>query len=136
MNDPDYQRFEELMNSYKSPFFMKNKASNAAKMEKLLTLGRYLVRRQKAVEIHDQSEPGIRRMRLIFANGFELSIIHGQFTFGGPRGLFEIAPFDQTGKMNGAVLGLTGDVEGYLTADEVAERVRYMAELGGGRISQ
>jgi hypothetical protein len=64
----------------------------------------------------DKSCSEIRRMRIIYDNGWELSIIRGAFhlsdvDWGGGRGLFEIALF-KAGHMR-------SDPIGYLTQEQV-----------------
>jgi len=48
--------------------------------------------------IEDRSDELTIKVRIIFKNGYELSIIKGPYTYGGPKGLLEIAPFGSDGK--------------------------------------
>jgi len=47
--------------------------------------------------ITDNSDGLMRRARIKFINGFELSVIRGEFSYGSENGLFEIAIFDVDG---------------------------------------
>lgn len=42
--------------------------------------------------IADNSSEGMDRARIHFKNGHELSVIRGEFSYGGSEGLFEIMP--------------------------------------------
>jgi hypothetical protein len=71
----------------------------------------------------------IKRLRIVFKNKYELSIIKGKGTYGNEQGLFEIAPFNPKGVLDGSILGLSDDVEGYLNKKEVLERVKIISRL-------
>jgi hypothetical protein len=78
----------------------------------------------------DDYGPGreMQRMMIRFKNGYRLSIITGFFAHGGQQGLFEIAPFNADGIMDGSVLDIDGDdVLGYLKPEEVWQYVITMA---------
>ena len=49
------------------------------------------------IKAEDKSESNMDRLTLTFANGYMLSIIRGEYSYGGSSGLFEIAPM----KVNG-----------------------------------
>ena len=72
----------------------------------------------------------IYRVRIHFKNKTQLSIIRGEFTYGGDQGLFEIAPYNKEGKMDGSLLNIQGDdVIGYLSVEEVNKYIEKMANL-------
>ena len=76
-------------------------------------------------DIKDLSDHWIKRVRFIFKNGHQLSVIRGEFSYGGAEELFEIMPI-MGQDFNGKVLDddgelLDGEVLGYLTE----EKVRY-----------
>jgi len=59
-----------------------------------------------------------------------LSIIRGEYSYGGSSGLFEIAPINKDGELDGKVLGIVdNDVEGWLTKEYVIERIKKIANL-------
>ena len=70
----------------------------------------------------DLSSDGWARLRLTFPNGYGISIVQGEESYGGAEGLFEIAPINQEGDLDGSVLGEEDDVLGYLTKENV---IRY-----------
>jgi len=75
--------------------------------------------------IDDKSSGMMSRARVYFKNGHELSVIRGQYSYGGDEGLFEITLSDPN------VLDKEDscdDVLGYLTI----ERVNYYIEKIGG----
>ena len=68
------------------------------------------------------------RARICFKNGYQLSIVRGSFTYGYEDGLFEIAPIDKDGYMDGGLLNIDGDdVEGWLTKEDVISKIIEMA---------
>lgn len=79
--------------------------------------------------IEDNSDEYMDSRRIFFKNGYALSIIRGEYSYGGKRGLFEIAPINKEGDLEGALLGIEGDdVLGYLTISEVRD---YIIRMGG-----
>jgi hypothetical protein len=73
--------------------------------------------------VRDASDYHFRRMRIIYENGWELSVIRGDASFGGRYGLFEIALFNNK--------GMVGDVIGDLTKEKVFE---YIARVQVGTV--
>ena len=74
--------------------------------------------------IEERSDACIKRMRIFFKNGYELSIVRGMGTYGDEEGLFEIMPsseelIDKQDKGDSVV--------GYLSID----RVNYYIEKIG-----
>lgn len=79
--------------------------------------------------IKDNSGFGMDRIRITFKNGYSLSVIRGDFSYGGQRGLFEVAPFTKKGEMSGSLLNFKGDdVKGYLSIEEVNSYIQQMEE--------
>ena len=71
--------------------------------------------------IHDLGEHGksVQHMVGPFANGFQVSVIKGPFSYGGPT-LWEIAPMDRGRHFIGqALMDWDDDVKGHLTLSEV-----------------
>jgi len=68
--------------------------------------------KDKIVEIKDLTSPGVselhvhatHRARVVFTNGYALSIIRGEYTHGGDEGLYEIAPMGLNGHLDGNLL--------------------------------
>ena len=80
---------------------------------------------QYIADIKDKSDEWMDRVFINFKNGHSISIIRGEYSYGGRKGLFEIMPSDA-----GAVGCRIGDeVKGYLTADEVVHNSLILAKL-------
>lgn len=65
--------------------------------------------------------------RVDFPNGYTASIVRGPYTYGGDRGLYEIACI-----YNGEIVydtPFSGDVRGYLTKDDVTTGLRDIFNL-------
>lgn len=86
---------------------------------------------QKYVDtVTDKSDPFIDRIRIKFKNGYALSAIRGNGTYGSEEGLFEIGPFDQSGSLDGSLLDEDDqgdDVLGHCTLDKVAHYAKKLA---------
>lgn len=54
----------------------------------------------------------------MFANGYGASVVSNDFSYGGKKGLFEIAVLDDSGRITYNT-PITGDVVGYLDFDDV-----------------
>ena len=66
--------------------------------------------------------------RVTFPNGYGASIIRGADTYGGSKGLYELAVLDKQGKLTYET-PITGDVEGYLTEAAVMLLLKDISEL-------
>ena len=75
------------------------------------------------VESHQEFHKKIK-----FPNGYGASIVRGPYTYGGPDGLYELAVLDTEGKLTYDT-PVTGDVEGYLTEDNVMSLLKDISEL-------
>lgn len=60
-----------------------------------------------------------------FDNGYGVSVVRTPYSYGGDKGLYEMAVLDKTGNITYDT-PITNDVLGYLTEDEVTE---YMIEV-------
>jgi hypothetical protein len=58
--------------------------------------------------------------RLEFDNGFEVSVVKGPHTYGGDRGLYELAVF-KDGELHYGNPIANGDVVGYLREEDVTD---------------
>ena len=79
--------------------------------------------RQLIDHVENQSDSLVRRLRIHFKNGCQLSIVRGMYTIGVEQGLFEIAAFNQEGKMDDSLfdeIDQGGDVLGYCDLNKVS----------------
>lgn len=67
------------------------------------------------------------RYRLMFKNGYGASIVRHGFSYGGPKGLFELAILDEDGLCYDTPI--TSDVIGHLTSSEVGPLLKKISEL-------
>jgi len=63
-----------------------------------------------------------------FENGYKASIVIGPYTYGGKKGLFEIAILDDKGEVTYNT-PITNDVIGHLTEQGVEEVLQQISEL-------
>ncbi len=66
--------------------------------------------------------------RMMFENGFGVSVVSHTFSYGGKDGLFEIAVLDADGDLTYDT-PVTNDVVGYLNPDEVTEIMEQVQKL-------
>ena len=59
----------------------------------------------------DKSDPAMKRLHIKFKNGNCISIIQGEYSYGGPKGFFEIMPEDN-------------EVVGFLNVEDVNKYIR------------
>lgn len=64
--------------------------------------------------------------RLYFDNGYGVSVVRGEYTYGGPEGLYELAVVDTKTEEITYHTPITDDVIGYLTEEGVTA---LMAEI-------
>jgi hypothetical protein len=64
-----------------------------------------------------------------FTNGYSASVIQGRYTYGGDRGLFEMAVLDPSGHIDYENPVTPDDVAGYLSVAEVKEKLHQLAHL-------
>ena len=82
--------------------------------------------------ITDKSDELTDRMRIEFKNGYQLSIIRGYVSYGYKSGLFEIAPFNKNGDMDGNLFDDNDkgdDVLGYCNKEKVEYYVNKIGNL-------
>jgi hypothetical protein len=70
---------------------------------------------------HFSDESGIQS-RMTFDNGYGVSVIKTSFSYGGKKGLYELAVLDSSGSITYDTT-ITDDVLGYLSEDEVTENM-------------
>ena len=68
------------------------------------------------------------RSRMMFENGFGVSVVSHTFSYGGKDGLFEVAVLDSNGDLTYDT-SVTNDVIGYLNTDEVTEIMEQVQSL-------
>ena len=96
----------------------------------LLVQGFNIEHTDKIKTVANNSDEYTDRVRIEFKNGHELSIIRGNYSYGGIDGLFEIAPFDKNGNMNGDLFD-DDDQGDSVLGDCTRERViHYINKLG------
>ena len=80
----------------------------------------------------DNDKYGMRIQHMIgpFENGYQMSVIKGPHTYGGPQGLWEIAAMDKGREFIGqALLDWNDDVMGRLTLGEVYRQCLLLEKL-------
>ena len=68
------------------------------------------------------------RSRMVFENGYGVSVVSHTFSYGGKDGLFEIAVLDKKGEITYKT-PVTNDVIGHLNPDEVTEIMEHVQKL-------
>jgi hypothetical protein len=68
------------------------------------------------------------RSRMMFKNGYGVSVISHTYSYGGKDGLFEVAVLDKEGNLTYET-SVTSDVIGYLNPDEVTEVMEQVQSL-------
>jgi len=84
------------------------------------------------VSITDLSDTLTNRAKIKFKNNHELSIIIGKYTYGGERGLFEIAPIHKDTGMDGSLFDYTDRsdmVLGYCSVEKVHHYIKKIGLL-------
>jgi hypothetical protein len=71
---------------------------------------------------------GLNAARIMFDNGYGASVVVGPHTYGGEDGLYELAVLDSNGNLTYET-PVTGDVEGYLTEDDVTKLLEQIQNL-------
>lgn len=82
--------------------------------------------------VRDISCPLGSRVRVNFKNGYALSVVKGQGTYGDSLGLFEIAPINTKDCLDGSLLDEKDqgdDVLGYCNLETIAHYVKKLALL-------
>ena len=68
------------------------------------------------------------RSRMMFENGFGVSVVSHTYSYGGKDGLFEVAVLDKEGNLTYET-SVTSDVIGYLNPEEVTEIMDHVQKL-------
>jgi hypothetical protein len=66
--------------------------------------------------------------RMMFENGYGVSVVSHSFSYGGKSGLYELAVLDVDGELTYDT-PVTGDVIGYLTPEEVTKTMALVQKL-------
>ncbi len=59
--------------------------------------------------------------RMFFENGFGVSVVRHAYSYGGDKGLFELAVLDDSGEIHYDNPVANGDVVGYLREEDVTD---------------
>ncbi len=68
------------------------------------------------------------RSRIMFENGFGVSVVSHTYSYGGKAGLFEVAVLNKNGDLTYDT-PVTNDVVGYLNPDEVTDIMEQVQNL-------
>jgi hypothetical protein len=69
---------------------------------------------------------GMNQCHVALPHGYSVSVIIGPFSYGGPKGLYEVGFKGPNGRL--IYVDEYGDqVKGYLTKDEVIEEIKFLA---------
>ena len=78
---------------------------------------------------HDTtSDPTWSRARLMFDNGYGVSVVRSCYSYGGEDGLWELAVLNSDGSLSYDT-SVTSDVEGWLTPGKVTELMEQVQTL-------
>ena len=66
--------------------------------------------------------------RISFDNGYGASVVKGPMSYGGDRGLYELAVLDSNGDLTYDT-PVTSDVEGYLSEEDVTKLLEQIQKL-------
>jgi hypothetical protein len=66
--------------------------------------------------------------KTMFDNGYGVSVVKSQYTYGGTMDLYEMAVLDSDGHVT-YITSITDDVVGYLTEEDVTEWMQKVQEL-------
>ena len=66
--------------------------------------------------------------RVYFDNGYGVSVVRSQYSYGGKEGLYELAVLDEHGNLTYDT-PVTNDVIGYLSEDEVSDIMEQVQKL-------
>ena len=80
------------------------------------------------LEFKQDIQRGLNAARVMFDNGYGASVVVGPYTYGGEYGLYELAVLGSDGKLTYDT-PVTGDVEGYLSEDDVTKLLEQIQKL-------
>jgi len=102
------------------------------RMADLALMKNDLSKNDKVKGVTFSSDENFNRMRVVFNNGYELSIVNGTGSYGGNEGLYEIAPVNKKGNLDGRLLNdedKGDDVCGYCDEEKVKMYINKIASL-------
>jgi hypothetical protein len=67
--------------------------------------------------------------RIQFDNGYGVSVVKTPYSYGGDRGLYELAVLDSDGRLHYDNPVANGDVVGYLREEDVTDAMRVIQKL-------
>ena len=76
---------------------------------------------------HPLDSTGIMGL-IMFDNGWGASVVRHQYSYGGDRGLYELAVLDSNGELHYDNDVASGDVQGYLDEEEVTYLLKAIQE--------
>jgi hypothetical protein len=76
----------------------------------------------------NDEQRGLIAARVMFNNGYGVSVVKGEYTYGGRDGLYELAVLGSDGKLCYST-PVTDDVEGYLSEDDVTKLLEQIQKL-------
>ena len=79
------------------------------------------------IKLDDGFMKGVK-CRMMFENGFGVSVVSHTYSYGGKDGLFEVAVLDADGDLTYNT-PVTNDVVGYLNPDEVTDIMEEVQKL-------
>ena len=79
------------------------------------------------IKLDDGFMKGVK-CRMMFENGFGVSVVSHTYSYGGKDGLFEVAVLDEDGDLTYNT-PVTNDVIGFLNPDEVTEIMEQVQNL-------
>ena len=79
------------------------------------------------IKLDDGFMKGVK-CRMMFENGFGVSVVSHTYSYGGKDGLFEVAVLDEDGCLTYNT-PVTNDVVGYLNPDEVTDIMEEVQKL-------
>jgi len=80
------------------------------------------------LEFKQDIQRGLNAARIMFDNGYGASVVIGPYTYGGENGLYELGVLGKDGKLCYDT-PVTGDVEGYLSEDDVTRLLEQIQNL-------
>lgn len=88
------------------------------------------------VEEKENDVTGSTQVIFRFSNGWGASVVQGPYTYGGPDGLFELGVLDSNGRLNYDTPVAPDDVVGYLTNEDVKEKLSQLAHLTTAELTE
>ena len=78
--------------------------------------------------VEHPSHIGGVQARITFDNGYGASVVSSPYTYGGDKGLYELAVLDNSGELTYAT-SVTDDVIGYLRPEDVTDVMTKIQQL-------